>query len=767
MRAVRRVGGGGVVWRGALRGVVVLLALAGSPWGVAQVGPPGSRGEPPVEVPGTRLPPDVVRMPVDRFGPPTQRRNPPGLGGSESGGLDDPSLTSVAESGSEVSRGEEHSKLLRAAQTIGPLGTGLFGETVNLFTGSTEFRQADVSIAGHVGPSVSVGRRFVMEDRKVYGSQYLFADWDVDLPYLSVVGPETAPWRVDTGTPTARCTSPQTAMETRPPLHGGVFTADDYWQGISLSVGGEVVLSTLPSGQRPGSATVWRWGTKGFWFFSCLSSLKNAGQAPGYEGEGFLGVSPDGTKYWFDWMGQEQVPGISKPSYVNPGSAYQLLRRETRLYPSRIEDRFGNWVAYDWQGDRLVSIRAWDGRRIDLGYVQFDMGAAGSYDSGYRVSTVSDGLGTWRYHYDAFGRSLVGVDRPDGSRWTLDLSEVRAAWMTFDLRPDCQVNIRGEEVCDYPAWDRTLNCSWMQKFDPAPSSQRRTARMTHPSGAVGTFVFQPMRHGRSRVEYDCLPPDTDPNLPSANNFYPVFSDVWALITKQVSGPGLVTDTWQYSYSATSGGYVDSPTGSEVRTATLTHPDGSRTEHTFGTVFQVNEGQALQVRVLAPGGAEVSRTETAYTSASEAQMAPFPESVGYSGLTRGDAFNATALRQEKARTISQQGEAFVWRVSNPSADYDVFGNPTRVDRFSSLGFSRTDQLDYHHNTALWVLNQLASVRESSTGLVEQEVEYDGRALPIRQRAFGQVRETLGYHPDGSLASATDGNGNGVTWRLSSS
>ncbi|PKL97663.1 MAG: hypothetical protein CVV17_11650, partial [Gammaproteobacteria bacterium HGW-Gammaproteobacteria-7] len=138
-----------------------------------------------------------------------ERRGPPGS--------DDPqdpdfSITS-SEPQSESTRGEEHSKLLRAAQTIGPLGTALFGESVNLFTGSTEFKHTDVSIPGHVGPAMSVGRRFVMEDRKVYGSQYLFADWDIDLPYLGNVGPENAPWRVKTATPTARCSSPRTAGE--------------------------------------------------------------------------------------------------------------------------------------------------------------------------------------------------------------------------------------------------------------------------------------------------------------------------------------------------------------------------------------------------------------------------------------------------------------------------------------------------------------------------------------------------------------------------
>ncbi|PKL97969.1 MAG: type IV secretion protein Rhs, partial [Gammaproteobacteria bacterium HGW-Gammaproteobacteria-7] len=157
----------------------------------------------------------------------------------------------------------------------------------------------------------------------------------------------------------------------------------------------------------------------------------------------------------------------------------------------------------------------------------------------------------------------------------------------------------------------------------------------------------------------------------------------------------------------------------------------------------------------------SQTDMAYVSEAEAIAAPFAASVGASAQIRGDQFSAAAQRPEKERTITQQGEAFVWRVPNPAADYDIFANPIRADRFSSLGFSRTDQLSYHHSTSLWVLSQLESVRELSTGLVEQQTDYDASARPIRRWSFGRVVETFGYPPDGSLQTATDANGNGVT------
>jgi len=566
---------------------------------------------------------------LSQASPPGQSENPPGERRGPPGSDDpqDPDFTiSSSDPQSESTRGEEHSKLLRAAQTIEPLGTTLFGESVNLFTGSTEFTHTDVSIPGHVGPAMSVGRRFVMEDRKVYGSQYLFADWDLNIPYLGNVGPDNAPWRVRTADPAARCSSPQSASEAASP-DVGQFRSKDFWQGMHLNNapgGGAMLWSFLPDSQRPGPGSTWKWSTKGFWFFSCLSNIKNAGTIPGFEGEGFLGISPDGTRYWFDWMNQEQVAGISQQSF-DQTTGIQMLRRETRLYPTRIEDRFGNWVEYDWQGERLLAMRAKDGRRIDLTYVQFDMGAQAQYDAGNRIASISDGQSVWRYEYDSTGRNLKKVIRPDGSSWEFDFLAIRGATTNYDQRPECTTNLCGDQ---WPAWDQSLNCSWMQKFDPVPSLQQLTGTMKHPSGAEGIFRFRPTRHGRARVPKECNPLDVDgtsPN-PGQSNTYPVFSDVWAIVEKVVSGPGLTTNAWAYSYSAASGSYSSSPGGSEVRTVSITHPDGSRTENIFGTVFQTNEGQLLGIRELS--GSQVLRTtDMFYVSDSEAEAAPFPAVVG--------------------------------------------------------------------------------------------------------------------------------------------
>jgi len=84
-------------------------------------------------------------------------------------------------------------------------------------------------------------------------------------------------------------------------------------------------------------------------------------------------------------------------------------------------------------------------------------------------------------------------------------------------------------------------------------------------------------------------------------------------------------------------------------------------------------------------------------------------------------------------------------------------------------SRSEQLAYHDDRALWVLGQSAQVTcvqaqpadAACTQTVVAATGYDARALPTSHHAFGKLQHTLGYHPDGTLASYTDGRNNVTT------
>ncbi len=108
--------------------------------------------------------------------------------------------------------------------------------------------------------------------------------------------------------------------------------------------------------------------------------------------------------------------------------------------------------------------------------------------------------------------------------------------------------------------------------------------------------------------------------------------------------------------------------------------------------------------------------------------------------------------------------FSWQV-NPSGlayAFDAYANPLSVTRSSSLGYSRTDATTYHHNTAKWVIGQVATSTNSNTGFVESQTIYDSNsALPSSTYVFGKIRQTFTYNltpgpQAGTLATVKDGN-----------
>jgi hypothetical protein len=57
-------------------------------------------------------------------------------------------------------------------------------------------------------------------------------------------------------------------------------------------------------------------------------------------------VSPDGTKYWFDYLQYATAFTVAEPDPLGSGIILKQRRRVARMYATRIEDRFGNWVQY-------------------------------------------------------------------------------------------------------------------------------------------------------------------------------------------------------------------------------------------------------------------------------------------------------------------------------------------------------------------------------------------------------------------------------------
>lgn len=237
--------------------------------------------------------------------------------------------------------GEEYARRLRSAEIVEPLRDDALGDQISVFDGSVQFRVTDISLPGNNALPVELVRLF--NPRDVTYVHHL-GNWQLDIPRISSVMPSnhTQGWQAD------------------PPVvwsNGSLdFERDWYWSGHRLHVpqgGGD--LLTIPASDskrvKPNLGVPLDFGTKDNWYFSILPSI------PGSPGQGLIGYAPDGTKYTFNKLIDFQYGPIQHPyiSVYRPDSP--ILNRVNRfLFVTRIEDRFGNWVSYDWEGSNLKRI---------------------------------------------------------------------------------------------------------------------------------------------------------------------------------------------------------------------------------------------------------------------------------------------------------------------------------------------------------------------------------------------------------------------------
>lgn len=607
----------------------------------------------------------------------------------------------------------EYYKRIRTGEMVSPLSSDLFGERITLSSGATEFVVTDIDLPGNAPLPVRLQRRFAIQsfkDRTPLGG---FGSWDVEVPYLHGTFDASSKWNTSSNGGTQRCSA---AFFAKVPANISPY---EVWSGNMLHLPGEGDQEMLFIGNadtpnpRPTDGTTYNWGTRSSMRFSCLS-----GTANGYPGEGFLGLDGAGNRYFFN-VGIERNAGLLDVGVTRVGMVRVLLMA------SRVEDRHGNWVAYDYSGDRLVGIRASDGRSIAIAY------------DGDRIASATTSGRTWNYEYNAssgtlgFSRwpTLKTVVQPDGTRLGYEYSWQDPGY--GGLNPG------------YEAWDGDPSRCRKPGFDPSSF----TLIATHPAGTRGQFDFEYSRRTRTGVGANAC-------AAVGGRYYQRVSasfDLYAIKRKTLSGAGLGSQTWSYEQ----GGYNFGIPNSSV--ATVVDPDGTRHHSVFGIKLDENEGQLLQESVRAPDGQIVQVSTNTYVTAAEAPSMPFPASYG--AFSAADDLFANRIRPLKQTTLSQDGVDFVSTVNQ----FDAHARAIVQTESNSLGRSRVLRSTLFDDTGRWILGQVSRTTQTVTGteIETQRTEFDALSRPQRTYAFGLLQQTLGYHPDGTLASVADGKGNTIT------
>lgn len=609
----------------------------------------------------------------------------------------------------------EHEKRLRTSEMVSPLTSELFGDSVSLYNGSTEFSVTDIDLPGNNALPVQLRRRFKVGSFKEVEPLGGFGAWEVDVPYIYGTFDGIYKWDTASSGSTARCSQNWVPKTDSP------FTLREIWHGNQMHIPGageqEVLFAT---GTVPGDGQTYTRGAKGFYRFRCKANTAN-----GYPGEGFIAIDTNGTKYTFD-IGIERGAGVMK---INSA---QRARIKVYLMASRVEDRHGNWVDYHYSGDKLVGISSSDGRDITIAY------------SGNTIVQASAHGRNWYYRYTGGGGAL-GLSRYP---WLNDVELPDGQHLTYQYQSDSPF---GALNTNYTALDSDpASCS-----EPDYDANSFTLTASHPSGAVGTFYFPYIRLHRSGTPKNACVMRFGENyvLTKADYF-----DLYALSRKTITGPGLPPMEWTYNYGDTGPGRTPCADCPSEKTVSVKAIDKSQTMYRFGIWYGVNEGRLLSTDTVAPDGTVVRTQSSTYVTDAEAASMPFPGTYG--DVTGGDDLGlAMKVRPVKQTTVVQDGVTF----SSTINAFDGFARPTSVSRSNTMGYSRSEATAYYDNTARWVLGQVSSVTQTSPApaVVVEQTDYDAADLPWRRYQLGLLKQTLTYYGDATLATVKDGNGNTTT------
>ncbi|WP_181902791.1 RHS repeat protein [Lysobacter soli] len=631
---------------------------------------------------------------------------------------------------------QEYRKRIESAQNLTALKNDLFGESVSLYNGKTDFNVTDIDLPGNNALPVRLQRRFNVE-LHLSGTAANFnsniegaGGWDVDVPHISGIFAPVEGWAAN------RCSGSMV------PNVNGSFSVNEIWQGNTIHIpggGDRTMLGKLPETPAPTDGVARKWTTAQRDAIDCIPMKVGLGG-----GEGFRVTTTQGVRYYFDVATQRYAGQLTKK--VSPDMPERTAGR-TRVFllASKIEDRFGNTVEYQYDGDGHPT-RIWssDGREILAGY-----------DGGH-LRWASTSNRTWTYEYV----SVEGQTRLSRVVLPTDLAA--------EPKPSWRYSYSNALSPNFIPWDgnSTADCGEQPPEVPA----NFTFTVEHPSGAIGSFQFSNARHYRSGIHMSQCVRRLTPSEWGSTVYYeltlPNFFDVMSLYSKTISGPGLSQPlTWSYSYggghqglwgSSGSAGAYPCATCPTEKPVIVTNPDGTKTQYRYGFLYALNEGRLLGSSVLDRNGNVVRSEATRYMTTAETAGQPFttPTYGAIHGLIyNGDDPSTAQIRPVLGTTVVQDGTTYSSTVNS----LDALARPVSVTK-AGPAYSSTDVTEYFDDQGRWILDQVSKVTNSNTGKVASQTSYNAMSQPYQVWSFGKLQQTITYNADGTAATVKDGRDN---------
>ncbi|MDH2431080.1 hypothetical protein QCD60_00740 [Pokkaliibacter sp. MBI-7] len=647
--------------------------------------------------------------------------------------------------------------------SLEPLGENPFGEKLGLKDGRVSFYQEDVVLEGN-GPTIRVARSLSPEEEVVNtrSSGREIGNWDLEIPRIvSIVQDEAdqvskkktstpnGDWRVRGNNPYARCSNFGLLETSQHWENKRNFRAEDWWQGVDLDIPNEGRQSIL---QNNGSLI-----TKNNWNISCLSSTKN-----GKLGEAFLVTSPDGTKYWFDWMVSRRIldldysyPIIDASTALIgnafPSPVLSTTRAEVSFYPTRVEDINGNYLLYKYSGNNLVEISGSDGRLVRATWKKLK---SSDIENSLDSVTVLSGAAQKKWKYSYTDRShLESVTLPDGRKWS---------FYTRDLN-DKELSTNSNFYFD-KVGDEMFFCRGGYHPLSISFGVYNSITMEHPSGLKGNFRFETSLHNikYSSEEFNknaCVPlvsvkaSDIGIDVADYLIFDPRYLSV-SLIEKSYTGKG-VSQNWSYEY-------ITGDPAPSVSIAIVTNPDTKKDVYMFDNVLGESLGDLLDIYYDV--ALDKTNTVTAYKRREHMEYADnrqeYPERVGVTVEVHAAHDRIEKYHPQVRKTIYQEGNVFTQWVET----FDKLARPVIVTRSNDIAGNVPLRLLHHYfdNEAKNIFGLPANTTNLANGDVINNQVYNSNGQLLEQYSFGQLQGKYSWNSAGLLTSAQDALGNTTTY-----
>ncbi|MBU2986643.1 RHS repeat-associated core domain-containing protein [Saccharophagus degradans] len=463
-------------------------------------------------------------------------------------------------------------------------------------------------------------------------------------------------------------------------------------------------------------------------------------------GETFIAVSPEGTKYYFDQLFYKDRKQENFETEIIESSggglttfrgkyvfASDMEQKIASLKASKIEDRFGNWVRYEYSDNgEVTKIYSNDNREINITRKYKE--SASTPDSDVYDRIVVNGRVWKHYHYSRTKHKII---LPDNTYWEFDKVHERGDTGSLNA-----TDLNARAVCQNGAYDY----SW-------ESSVR------HPSGTVVDFEFAPVLQVHAMPNPPVNLPTRSPCKPKykftpyseTQHLLPMHGSLgYNIVSKTIRVPSgdsaNATYKWKYSYEPMP---VHQPTVvANEKWVKVKDPEGVETTYwidrrysssLFGKVIRTEVGDKTEALTYSNSSAFIGSHTFLY-----------------------EWMNSTDLYRDflEHKTVSVKGADGSTDVYHTDYEYErdprsanySFDRPTKITTYQDPSNARVLEINYKHVLDKWVLLRTESLKLN--GKEFDRWEYNANGLTEKYKRFGELVASYSYHEDNALCTLSE-------------